>query len=61
MKRFNHITSKIENLMTAITFAEAGEHETALQMMEQDNKKKKRNSKTVAAVKYVDHRPRLTV
>jgi len=57
----NTIMNKLENMMTAITFAEAGEHETALQMMGQVKQKNKRVSKNMTAARYVDNRPRLTV
>ncbi|MBI5101172.1 MAG: hypothetical protein HZB33_04985 [Nitrospirae bacterium] len=35
MKR---LAEKIENMMMAITFAEAGEHETAREMMKKDDR-----------------------
>jgi len=61
MQLFNTLTSKLENMMTAITFAEAGEHKTALQMMGQVKQKKKRISKKMTTAKYVDNRLRLNL
>jgi hypothetical protein len=61
MQLLNTITNKIEDMMTAITFAEAGDHKTALQMMGQTEQKKKRMSKKMMSTKYVDNRPRLNL
>jgi len=61
MQLFNTLTRKFENMMTAITFAEAGEQETAMQMMGYVKQNNKRISKRMTAAKYVDNRPRLTV
>jgi hypothetical protein len=43
----------LNKIMTAITFAEAGEYETAKNMLEQTNKKRKRREVRV------EQRPRL--
>jgi len=61
MQLLNNMIHTFENLMTAITFAEAGDHETALQMMGRKNQKNKRLSKKANVHRYVDNRPRLTV
>ena len=49
--------SKLENMMTAITFAEAGEHETALKMMDERPAKMQRKRTRCRQEKRVDHRP----
>jgi hypothetical protein len=51
MKR---LSEKLEKLMMAVTFAEAGEHETAREMMKEDEKTdrtrpSKRTDKTMRA------------
>ncbi len=45
MNFFKRIADKFENAMVAVTFAEAGEFETAKKSMQEESRKKKPRSK----------------
>ena len=51
--------SKLERLMMAVTFAEADEHDTALEMMGQEPAKKPQKSITRKQEVRTDKRPNL--
>ena len=48
--------SKFDQLMASITFAEAGEHETAIKLMDQSQKKKQKRI-VKKSEKRADQRP----
>ena len=54
----------LETLMAAVTFAEANQHETALQMMANDNQKRPedslKNRKYQSIKKHSENRPTLS-
>ncbi len=51
--------AKFDQWMTAITFAEADDSGTALQMMTKQDREQKRKNTKVRVVKRADNRPRL--
>lgn len=52
MKKISKISKKLETMMVAATFAEAGEFETAREIMRENTVERKRET--------VDRRPRMT-
>jgi hypothetical protein len=51
VRKKNNLMDKFENLMTAVTFAEAGEHDTAREMMAGSPQAAERAKKLLARVK----------
>ena len=61
MQILKNYLRKFEVLMMAITFAEAGEKEIALQIMRDEEKKQKQTTQRVRAVNQLDNRAELTL
>ena len=58
MLMMNKLVDTFERLMLAVTFAEAGDHETARRIMKEKAAKRRKRS-VVKVRKHVDQRPML--
>jgi hypothetical protein len=60
MLNMHKLTDTFERMMVAITFAEAGDQETALKIMKEKSAKRRKRASTKIR-KHVDRRPVLRV
>lgn len=59
MFHMKDFVTKVEDWMVAVTFAEAGEHETALEFVRSKSRKSKKKRIDKKPVNRVDNRPTL--